>query len=321
MVVAANTNARTVRKLIGLTGVMLISIGLSAREPSKQGSAGQTARPTYDSSTGPVIAIDEAHKNTTTYARYPELIKLLQDDGYRPRPLTQSISAASLADVGILVANDPQTSLSEDEVAAVLAWLKDGGSLLLVLDHYASAQTKLTTSLGVRNWPGNAVGVPTDLCKRGAETRGCAAEGSAAINVLFWRSESFPGGEPKLAVLGSGGGQGYQSADAVLARHAITEGRASDERIRRVATFSGSAFEAFPGGVPLLTLPPGAGPLFAGTPVPGWLQGAVTELGKGRVAIFADSGVMSGATAADKGQFIDNRQFVLNVMHWLTRAL
>jgi hypothetical protein len=39
------------------------------------------------------------------------------------------------------------------------------------------------------------------------------------------------------------------------------------------------------------------------------------EVGKGRLAIFADSGLFSGGTAGD------NPQFVLNVMHWLSRAL
>jgi hypothetical protein len=97
-----------------------------------------------------------------------------------------------------------------------------------------------------------------------------------------------------------------------------------------VATFSGSAFEALPGGVPLLALPRGAelGGIttlpnntvlglakYQGTPIAGWLQGAVIEVGQGRLAIFADSAVVSGGTAAD------NRQFVLNVMHWLSRVL
>jgi hypothetical protein len=284
------------------------------------GLASQEPRPTYDSATGPVIAVDGGHKNTTTYDRYPSWIELLKGDGYRPRPLTQSISAASLADVRILVMNDPQTSLSDDEVSVVVAWLKGGGSLLLVLDHYASIQSKLTASLGVKNWPGNSAGVPD------------------VINILFWRSEFFPVGAPKLGVTGSGGGQGYQGPDAVLAKHAITEGRGPGERIRRVVTFSGSAFEALPGGVPLLTLPRSAGlgaatetPLLPnvvlgvdklrGTSAAGWLQGAVIEVGKGRLAIFADSAVVSGGRSADKDQFNDNGQFALNLMRWLSRVL
>jgi hypothetical protein len=316
-------------------GALLVSVGLHAEGPSRQVQAApEPRRQAYQLGAGPVIGYDEAHKNTTTYARYPELIQLIQADGYRPRPFVQTLSAASLADIDILLTNDPATSLSNDEVSAVLAWVNGGGSLLLVLDHYASMQSKLTSTLGVRNWPGNGASVRTDLCR--PELRGCVAQGNLAMNILFWRSELFPGGEPTLAILGSGGGRAYQSADAVLGKHAITEGRGSSERIRRVATFSGSAFEALSGGVPLLTLPRGAGigaptttatnvvlgePGLSGTPVAGWLQGAVIEVGKGRVAIFADSAVVSGGSAADAGQFIDNRQFVLNVFHWLSRVL
>ena len=303
-----------------LVCVLLVSIGLAAREPFDQASsAAQTGRPTYDSVNGPVVAIDDAHKNTTPYARAAGLIKLLQDDGYRPRASTQTISAASLADVSIFIANDPQTTLSDSEVSALVAWLRGGGSLVLALDHYAAMQTKLTASLGVRNWPGNpaGLGVPD------------------VINILFWRSEFFPG-EPGVAILGSGGGRGYQTAEAVLAKHAITEGRGPSERIRRVATYSGSAFEALQGGTALLTLPRSARlgaptslpndvmvgvPEARGTSAAGWLQGAVAEFGKGRLAVFADSGVLSGGVAADKDQFMDNRQFVLNLMHWLSRVL
>jgi hypothetical protein len=38
-------------------------------------------------------------------------------------------------------------------------------------------------------------------------------------------------------------------------------------------------------------------------------------VGQGRVAVFGESGLFSGGPAAD------NRQFVLNVMHWLSRLL
>lgn len=313
-------------KLTLVLGLLLVSIP-QATHPS----------PAYELGKGPVIAIDEAHKNSPTYDGYPDGIKALQDDGYRPRRFAQTISAASLADISILVMNDPQTTLGEDEVSPLVAWLKAGGSLLLALDHFASQQTRLTASLGVRNWPGNSVTVHSDLCKPGVT--GCAAEGRAAMYVLFWRSESFPGGEPKLAVVGGGGGQGYQSADAVLGKHTITEGRGPGERITRVATYSGSAFEALPGGAPLLTLPLGArigavtkttlvpsGLLgdgaFADTSAAGWLQGAVTEFGKGRVAVFADSAIVRiDGRAADEGKFKDNGQFVLNLMHWLSRIL
>jgi hypothetical protein len=64
---------------------------------------------------------------------------------------------------------------------------------------------------------------------------------------------------------------------------------------------------------------PGARPAITAqtsrAPVGGWVQGAVLNLGKGRVALFAEAGLFSGGPAAD------NRRFILNLMHWLTHLL
>jgi hypothetical protein len=123
----------------------------------------------------------------------------------------------------------------------------------------------------------------------------------------------------------------YQGADAVLAPHPITIGRATDPPVRRVATLgSGSAFEPPAEAEALLILPrrtisltppetPDARPVFTvDTPremVGGWLQGAVLTRGKGRVALF-------GATVLFSGQEVaDNRAFVRNVMRWLSGRL
>jgi hypothetical protein len=51
-------------------------------------------------------------------------------------------------------------------------------------------------------------------------------------------------------------------------------------------------------------------------PIAGWLQGAVIEVGKGRLAVFADSALLAGGPVG-----ADNRQFLLNVMHRLSRLL
>jgi hypothetical protein len=83
-------------------------------------------------------------------------------------------------------------------------------------------------------------------------------------------------------------------------------------------TIGGSAFQAPPGAQPLLTLPRYAMSMrrmSPAAPIGGWLQGAVMEVGRGRLAIFADSALFSGGPAAD------NRQFILNVMHWLSGEL
>lgn len=193
-------------------------------------------------------------------------------------------------------------SLSDDEVSAVVAWLKAGGSALLIAEHppYVLAAAKLAAQLGIQNWPDGSTRVPE------------------VAEIFFWRTDFYPGGEPGHAEIeGPRRRMAYQGADAVLARHSITEGRGTNEQIQRVVTFSGSLFKLPPGGEPLLTLP--TLPLDKSRPRrpdgSGWLQGAVMEVGKGRLALFGDGGLFSGGSAAD------NRQFVLNVMHWLSRVL
>jgi hypothetical protein len=283
------------------------------------------ARPAYESGKGPVVAIDEAHKNTHTFTAPPfrGFVEILQLDGYRPRPFAQGIAGPSLNGIDVLVVSGPggwdgpDAALSAGEVAALLEWVRGGGSLLLILDHMPGPLNgaKLTAALGVDNWHNGyaMVDIPDSL---------------PVGNIIFWRAESFPGGEPTVAATGPGGGTGYQGADAVLAKHPITEGRSPDERVRRVATFVGSAFQPPSGAEGLLILPRraisltpkvlGAADVRIGaerTPVGEWLQGAVMKVGRGRVAMFGETGLFSGGPAAD------NRQFLLNVMHWLSHQL
>jgi hypothetical protein len=290
-------------------------------------SANAQQTPTFASGKGPIVAIDEAHKNTHAFgtASFRGLVGLLQGDGYRVRPLAESITPSSLTGVDVLVISGPggwltpDESLSSAEVAEVLQWIKNGGCLLLILDHMPAPQNagRLTAALGVSRWhDGYAMVNVQDSAPLG--------------NIIFWRSDSFPAGAPAVGPTGPAGGQGYQGVDAVLARHPITEGRMPEQRVRRVATFGGSAFLPPPGAEVLLTMPrdavsltplqtPGAVPSFPAstprTPVGGWLQGAVLKLGRGRVALFGETGLFSGGPAAD------NRTFVLNVMHWLSGML
>jgi hypothetical protein len=287
---------------------------------------------------GPVVAFDEMHKNVPPNTTLPnsQIVEALRSDGYRPRPFSERISSASLAGIDVLVAIDPRIAFNDDEVSALVAWLKEGGAFLLTHDHFASIQSKLTASLGIRNWPGNDAGVRTDLCR--PAPLGCSGPDSdgnrRAMYIFFWRTDFFPGGEPTLVDAGgTGKSLAYQSSDAILARHVVTEGRGESERIRRVVSRSGTAFESLTGGVPLLTLPRGAAlggktetPLapnvvlgveeLRGTPIAGWLQGAVSQVGKGRLAVFADDTLVTGGTPNN-----DNRQFALNLMLWLSRGL
>jgi hypothetical protein len=305
---------------ISISGLALVAGGLNAQQLPSPRSGG----PAFEPGTGPTVALDEAHKNAQR-SDFRGLVELLQDDGYRVRRLTEPMTASSLGGIDVLVISNPggweqpSASLDEDEVSAVLDWVRGGGSLLLVLDHAPSPlnAAKLTEALGVRNWHnGYAMVDISDSLPVG--------------NIVFWRSGFISAGESVVGPSGPAGGVGYQGIDAVLADHPITEGLSPEESVRRVATFVGSAFEPPQGAEPLLIMPGGARsftplettgalPVFTAdtprTPVGGWLQGAVMRIGQGRVALFGETGLFSGGPAAD------NRLFVLNVLRWLSGDL
>jgi hypothetical protein len=300
-----------------LAWALLVTTGNAQQVPSAT-----SIHATSERGTGPLVAIDQAHQNTQR-SSFRGLEDLLLADGYRVRPITEAFTAPSLSGVDVLVISNPggwegpSASLTHDEVLVVLEWVRTGGSLLLVLDHMPGPQSaaRLTEALGVHTWHDGYVMV--ELPDR-----------PPVGNIIFWRFGTLPPGEPVVGPTGPAGGEGYQGVDAVLVAHAITDGRGPDERVHRVATFVGSAFQPPPGSEPLLTLPTmamsftpqetlGARPVFTGdtprTPVGGWLQGAVLTIGQGRVALFGDGGLFSGGPAAD------NRLFVLNLLRWLAK--
>ena len=119
----------------------------------------------------------------------------------------------------------------------------------------------------------------------------------------------------------------FQKTNGTLVQHIITAG------IDHVATFTGSSFELTGPGEPLLTFGPDVlsyaqpedpNPLSA----TGHLQGAVLRVGQGRVAVFAEAAMFSaqvtGPNRSPMGMNAEiaefNAQFLLNVMHWLTRV-
>jgi hypothetical protein len=304
--------------------VLILSGGGATAQQANRADSIRGARPTFESGKGPVVAIDEAHQNTHTIGspQFRGFVELLQRDGYRVRPFTSSSTAASLTGIDVLVVNGPggwtgpDAALGDGEVAAIIQWVRDGGSLLLILDHMPSPRNgaNLAAALGVRTWHNGytLVDMPDSL---------------PIGNILFGRADSFSSGLPAVGSTGPAGGRGYQGIDAELAKHPITDGRSTDERVQKVATFVGSAFQLPFNGEALLTLPQRAisfTPRAPGpdvtldaerTPVGRWLQGAVLQLGKGRVAIFGEAGLFSGGPAAD------NRLFVINVLRWLSGDL
>lgn len=268
----------------------------------------------YPADRGPVVAIDEAHHNFHTAAgRYAPFARLLRADGYRVEASAVPFSTQALRGIDVLVianALHPRnetdwtlptpSAFTDDEIAAVRAWVDAGGALLLIADHMpmAGAATALGEAFGIR-WNNGFAIEP-------------AAEGAPLV---------------------------FRRGDGSLGDHAITRGRLAAEGVASVATFTGSAFQAGDEAAPLLVLPatvvslvPQEAWAFTAdtprVPVGGWLQGAALERGKGRVAVFGEAAMFSAQLAGPNRTPVGmnapvasrNPQFLLNVLHWLSRA-
>jgi hypothetical protein len=267
-------------------------------------------RPAYESGKGPRIAIDEAHYNFhTADGRYKPCAELLRRDGYRVDALRQLFSAESLKSADVLVIanalherNSKDWSLpnpsafTQEEITAVHSWIEKGGSLFLIADHMP--------------FPGAA----SDLAKafKVEFSNGYATAG-------HWKPDS-----PEVFEYATG-----------LKESTITRGRAGEEKVTKVTTFTGSAFKLPKGATPVLEFGPKSESVERGTgesskkvPIEGWCQGAILKLGEGRVAIFGEAAMFSAQVAGPKQVPMgmnapgaeQNHQLLLNVMHWLTRA-
>jgi hypothetical protein len=270
-------------------------------------------RPAYEAGGGPRVAIDEAHHNFhTADGRYKPFAELLRRDGYRVDALRQLFSAESLKSVDILVIanalharnarnwSPPHPSaFTAEEIDTVRRWVEKGGSLFLIADHMP--------------FPGAA----SNLAKAfGAEfSNGYATAG-------HWKS-----GGPETFEYKTG-----------LKESAITRGRSDEDKVTKVRTFTGSAFRPPPGATPVLVFGARSAAVegtggkvgkFSGRTVSieGWCQGAVTKVGKGRVALFGEAAMFSAQLAGSRQPMgmnapgaEQNHQLLLNVMHWLSRA-
>ena len=269
------------------------------------------AQPAYAEGTGPVVCVDEAHHNFhTAVGTYQPFAELLRRDGYAIERANRPISPTLLGECAIYVIADAQPpadvsdppTFAAEEIAVLNAWVSEGGSLFVITDHMPD--------------PGAIAGLAASF---GIEVNnGYVLHGS-------------PSEEEQPIV--------FNRSDGTLGDHAITNGSGPEERVDRVATFTGSAFRASV-FEPVLILAPGKRSWMPreywrfspGTPsidVSGWFQGGVTEYGNGRLAFFSEAAMFT-AQVFDQGRVRagmnapvaeDNAQLLLNVMHWLSGTL
>lgn len=272
--------------------------------------------PQFTADTGPRVLVDAAHGNWHKIdGRFAPFAALLRADGYRVASADQPISPEllSAADVYV-IANAVKggehaewvlptpPALAPEEVTALVKWVHDGGSLLLIADHMP--------------FPGSVA----DLA---------AAFGIAFLNGYAIKS------------VGEGGSLIFTRAGG-LADHAITRGRNPAEDIASIKAFTGQAFRPIAPVEPLMRMPEDwavlfpheAGKFTSETPAEstrGLLQGAVLRHGQGRVAVFGEAAMFTAQALVNGDKVMrfgmndpeaaQNSQFVLNVLHWLSGLL
>lgn len=261
-------------------------------------------KPAFARGAGPVVAIDEAHRNFHTKdGRYATFANLLERDGYRVVAGKEKFTAESLKGIRVLVIANALSEENERrwekpitpgftaaEVAAVERWVRAGGALWMMVDHFPMP------------------GIYEPLAK--------------AFGATFLNGYAIDQKKPGPLV--------FSKANGLLKPHAVTEG------VDAVATFTGSAFR-LERGDPLLEFGAGVESLMVEKsfevrpeteriPVQGWLQGAVLRHGQGRVAIFGEAAMFSAQFAGPNRQPMgmnapvakDNPRLLRNVARWLT---
>lgn len=281
-------------------------------------------RPAY-AADGPLVLLDAAHGSVQTIdGRYAGFAALVRADGYRIRAGEQKLDQPGALDgVDVLVISNavaPRDGSSPDaftaaEIAAVDAWVRAGGSLLLAVDHapYGDANETLGQALGVEMGNGYAFEVN--------------ARGRPNTNL------DYP-------------------AEA-LGDHPVFRGRTPEERVDAVRTFTGQSLRGPAGSTVLLHMADGAreaadvrilqqihqrlddgedaGTVFGELSRPALpAQGLAFDHGAGRVVVLGEAGMLTAQMVRyDDGrepfrfglhtEGHDDQQFALNILHWLSR--
>ncbi len=266
----------------------------------------------------PTILFDEGHFNShTARGGYEPFARLMENDGYQIRRNRDTFTAETLRGVDVLVivnaagGSNPKlfginlvplrkgqrdaSAFGDAEIETVRTWVAEGGSLLLIADHhpFGWAASRLAAAFGVRMHGGFAE-VP----------------------------QQYPNQTDPGAIQ-------YTRENGLLADHPISNGRSIKERVLRVMSFTGQSLDAMKGDA-ILRLPTAAieyvppPPRFQKQPA-GTAQGVALDWGKGRVVVLGEAGMLTAQVDENEHRFgmnvkgFDNRQFALNVLHWLSR--
>ena len=298
---------RSVAAFVLLLLLAVVALGQQLPDPEFDT---RVENPAYQRS-GPRVMFDEAHHNFhTADGRYKPFVDLLMQDGYQVIRNRKPFTKASLDSFKVLVianalgaeeADDEgsdQSAFTEEEVQVVYDWVRGGGALLLIADHapFGAAAATLGTKLGVEMSKG----------------------------FTFDTANSLQG-EPSFLV--------FSRENKLLGAHPIVDGRNEKERVNRVLSFTGQSLKGPQESFAVLKLADTAEDApdresKSMVTAAGRAQVLAFKVGKGRVVVHGEAAMLSAQIAGPEKfkmgmnfEGYDNKQYALNVMHWLSGLL
>lgn len=247
------------------------------------------------------VLFDEAHHNVhTASGRYKPFVDLIEPVGYAVTPNTAPLTTEALQGYDLLViasarSGGPEIPLEERgkpaftdaEADAVREWVRGGGALLLITDHYpigGAAQT-LADRFGIT--------------LSNAFTEDPEHQRLSPMEIVFTRKEELIADHPithRLKKIVTFGGESL---------HGPLESV-------NLLKLSATAMDRMPDGKRI--------------PAEGRSQALALPFGNGRVVVLGEAAMLtvqddpSGTIGYTVSGF-DNRQFALNVVRWLTGDL
>jgi hypothetical protein len=262
--------------------------------------------PAYPAGIGskhPRVLVDEGHQNFhTASGRYRPFAELLRSDGYVVSGDKHAFTAETLKDTDVLVIanamgpgeHEARPAFTQEEENALIEWVRTGGALFLIADHspFGSAAARLAKRFGI------------------------------TMYLRFARDDRFHDGWDNERLE-------FSRTNGLLGENAITNGRSENERVNRVVTFTGQSLSGPTDGILLLRLGDGAYDWESRKirfPAKGHSQALALNFGCGRVLVSGEAALFSAQVDPLGIKFgmnragNDDRQFLLNILHWLSRA-
>lgn len=291
--------------------------------PSKASVSSESDPPTATDKSHPLIVFDQGHHNYGIDESDHVIEQFLSEYGFIVRQDTELITRRGLEGVDVFHTSNAlaaenvdhwalptPSAFTPDEIRILLSWVREGGSLLVVIEHMpmGGSYGALATALGLDVSNGFAVD-ETLLSSYSSDII------SDAGDLLFRRREGS------------------------LADHPIMNGQTPFGPIDHLATNTGSAFRLPAQGLSLITfdsnvvsLEPDVSWVFdddtTRVSVAGWSQAGVIELGNGRVVVLGDNFLISAPAYLEPPYVHDenneaergahNHQFTLNLYRWLS---